>query len=111
MSIDKTTWPSEERQGQAYINQRGEDNKMKALKAYRRVKGLCFKCGEHWGHSHWCSNSVPLHLVEEMWALAMAGEDHEANKVDNTDDTNEESILAISLATVSGSEGNKTIGL
>lgn len=39
MSIDKTTWPSEERQGQAYINQRGEDNKMKALKAYRRVKG------------------------------------------------------------------------
>jgi hypothetical protein len=46
-----------------------------------------------------------------MWALAMAGEDHEANQVDNTDDTNEESILAISLATVSGSEGNKTIGL
>jgi hypothetical protein len=51
-----------------------EDNKMTALKSYRRAKGLCFKCGEKWGPSHRCSISVPLHLVEEMWVVALPEE-------------------------------------
>ncbi|KAL5651409.1 hypothetical protein ACJX0J_036867 [Zea mays] len=43
-----------------------EGNKLEALKAYRRAKGLCFKCGEKWGHNHRCLTSVLLHFVEEM---------------------------------------------
>lgn len=31
---------------------RTEESKMVVLKAYRKAKGLCFKCGERWGHSH-----------------------------------------------------------
>lgn len=31
---------------------RTEESKMVVLKAYRKAKGLCFKCGERWDHSH-----------------------------------------------------------
>jgi hypothetical protein len=55
----------------AIVGAKGETNKMEALKAYWKAKGLCFKCGERWGQLHTCSNTVPLHLVEEMWALTM----------------------------------------
>jgi hypothetical protein len=42
---------------------KGQDNKMATLKAYRKAKGLCFKCGECWGQLHRCSNMVPLQVV------------------------------------------------
>ncbi len=53
----------EERKVQSSAGRAGDDNKLTALKACRRTKGLCFKCGERWGHAHKCANSVPLHLV------------------------------------------------
>lgn len=88
---------------------RGEEDKMVALKAQQKANGLCFKCGEQWGHSHKCSTSVPLHLVEAMWALAMKGEESESEE--QSKEANLETVLAISVVVVSGSEGNKTIRL
>jgi hypothetical protein len=41
--------------------------KLSALKAYRRAKGLCFKCVESWGKEHTCPASIQLHIVEELW--------------------------------------------
>jgi hypothetical protein len=90
---------------------KGEDGKLITLKAYHRSKGLCFKCGEMWGHTHCCSTSVPLHLVEEMWELAIKGEESVDEVTDHSDDLARESILAISMDVVWGSEGNKTIRL
>jgi hypothetical protein len=37
--------------------------------AYRKAKGLCYKCGLKWGPTHTCSTTVPLHLVEELWQM------------------------------------------
>lgn len=31
---------------------RAEAAKIKTLRDYRRARGLCFKCGERWGHDH-----------------------------------------------------------
>jgi hypothetical protein len=59
---------------------RVEDNKLATLKVYRRAKGLCFKCGEKWGHNHRCSTSVPLFVVEEMWALTVTEEADETTE-------------------------------
>jgi hypothetical protein len=30
------------------------DEKLAALKEFRRRNGLCFKCGEKWSHNHKC---------------------------------------------------------
>jgi hypothetical protein len=44
-------------------------DKITALRNYRRAKGLCFKCGEKWGHEHVCPSTVQMHIVEELWAM------------------------------------------
>nr|XP_051211101.1 uncharacterized protein LOC127328548 [Lolium perenne] len=46
-------------------NTKAED-KLAALKAYRREKGLCFTCGEKYSRSHKCPDRVPLHVIEEL---------------------------------------------
>jgi hypothetical protein len=95
----RTPPTADERCGSVNGNNQKEDSKLIALKAYRRAKGLCFKCGERWGHAHKCSASVPLHMVEEMWAMALTDEeDHTTEEwVDAPKIGNEETVLAISL--------------
>ena len=34
------------------------DDKVAALRNFRRAKGLCFKCGERWGREHTCPQTV-----------------------------------------------------
>ena len=48
---------------------RADSSKVKALREYRRARGLCFKCGERWGQDHVCPTTVQLHVVEEMLEL------------------------------------------
>ena len=45
------------------------EDKIAALRAYRRARGLCFTCGEHWGRDHRCGPTVQLHVVEELLAM------------------------------------------
>ena len=42
------------------------DDKLAALKLYRRKNGLCFKCGEKWGSGHKCPNHISIHVLEEL---------------------------------------------
>jgi hypothetical protein len=42
------------------------DDKLAALKSYRRAKGLCFTCGERYSRDHKCQSTVQLHVVQEM---------------------------------------------
>lgn len=43
------------------------DDKLASLKQFRRKNGLCFKCGGKWGPNHTCPETVPLHVLEELW--------------------------------------------
>lgn len=90
-----------------------DEEKLATLRAYRRAKGLCFKCGERWGHNHKCNTAVPLHLVEEMWALVQEEEvmqaTLESEPVGNMEDT--ETLMAISRQAVQGCEGKRTVRL
>lgn len=45
---------------------RARDDRLSALKSYRRSKGLCFTCGEKWGKDHKCATAVQLHVVQEL---------------------------------------------
>lgn len=42
------------------------EDKLQALKQYRRRNGLSFKCGNKWGHNHKCLEQIPLHVLEEI---------------------------------------------
>jgi len=42
------------------------DEKLASLMAYRKARGLCFKCGGKWRPQHKCPASVPMHMIEEV---------------------------------------------
>ncbi|PUZ44013.1 hypothetical protein GQ55_8G054100 [Panicum hallii var. hallii] len=50
------------------------DDKFSAMKAYRRARGQCYKCGEKWSHTHRCSPTVQIHVVEELLELLQTNE-------------------------------------
>ena len=54
---------------------RPSDDKLTALKNYRRAKGLCFTCGERWGREHKCQPTVQLHVVQEMVEFFQSNDD------------------------------------
>jgi len=45
------------------------EQRLAALRAFRRAKGLCLKCAEKWSRDHVCSQTVQLHLVQELLEL------------------------------------------
>lgn len=45
------------------------DEKLAALRAYCRAKGLCHTCGEKWSRDHKCGPTVQLHVLEELWEM------------------------------------------
>lgn len=52
------------------------EEKLAKLKNHRRKNGLCFKCGGKWSTTHTCPDSVPLHVLEELWdAVDLANSD------------------------------------
>jgi hypothetical protein len=45
------------------------EDKMTALRSYRRARGLCDFCAEKWFRGHKCSPTIPLHAMQEIWDL------------------------------------------
>lgn len=81
---------------------------MAALMACRKAKGLCYKCGLKWGPNHQCAESVPLHVVEELWQmLNIEGGTTEVQ----AESDSEEDLMAISAQADSGSSDGRTIKL
>lgn len=45
---------TEDKRNHDYVKTKSGEDKLLALKAFRRSKGLCYKCGEKWGPTHNC---------------------------------------------------------
>lgn len=84
---------------------RADATKLKTLRDYRRARGLCFKCGERWGHDHVCPTSVQLHVVEEL--LDLFGIDDGDSSTTPATDT----VMAISRQALSGGVAAKAFQL
>lgn len=59
----------EEKQHVEALKVQSLEDKMQAVKAFRRAKGLCYKCGMKWAPGHKCAPTVAIHVVEELWQL------------------------------------------
>jgi hypothetical protein len=82
------------------------EDKLATLYAYRKAKGLCYKCGLQYNRGHKCPDTVQLHLVEEMWQSFQLPEDEEPV----TDVTAEELLLLhMSQAAVLSADTPKTM--
>ncbi|RLM69686.1 uncharacterized protein C2845_PM17G07550 [Panicum miliaceum] len=83
--------------------------KFAALMAYRKAKGLCYKCGSRWQPGHKCATNVPLHVVEELWQLVQDSTVQSTLPAQTTDSDSTEDLRVVSLAAVNGQEAFKTI--
>jgi hypothetical protein len=52
-----------------------QEDKVAALRNYRKARGLCFTCGERWARDHRCGPTVQLHIVEELLAMVQPKEE------------------------------------
>jgi len=85
-----------------------QDDKVAALRVYRRARGLCFTCGERWGRDHRCGPMVQLHVVEELLAMVQPKEESGPSSDQAAGDTGSE-FMHISQAAVEGSQGATTM--
>lgn len=74
---------------------RTSEDKLNALKNYRRAKGLCFTCGERWSRDHKCQATVQLHVVQEMVEFLQSFEDSTPTSPSNASDDMELMLLSL----------------
>lgn len=80
------------------------DERITALRAYRRAKGLCYKCGEKWNKEHTYPATVQSHIVEELLSLFLPKEMTGSEAPSPTTET--ELICSISIHALTGSSAN-----
>nr|ADX31265.1 unknown [Triticum aestivum] len=100
-AIDAANPPDRRDQG------RGDD-RVAALRNYRRARGLCFKCGERWGQGHQCGPTVQLHVVEELLELLQADQ---GVPVVPDPDSDEDVLMCISKGATTGQTTPRTVRL
>jgi hypothetical protein len=86
------------------------DNKVAALRAARRAKGLCMKCGEPYSPQHRCPKQVPLHVLDELWELVQ-DEGSDGDNSDTSGHDSEAELLQLSYYAAEGIQGHKTMRL
>jgi hypothetical protein len=60
------------------------DNKVSALRAYRRAKCLCQYCAKKYFRGHKCAPTIQLQVVQELWDMLQDGV--EDTKITDTSD-------------------------
>lgn len=89
---------------------RSVDDRLSALCAYRRARGLCDKCAEKWSRGHRCAEQVQLHALQEVWDLCHM--DFAVSDSDPVELSSEpDQLCALSSAAVQGTDLPKTIQL
>jgi hypothetical protein len=86
------------------------DDKLKALRQYRRARGLCDKCAEKWVFGHKCAPTVQLHVVQELWELLYEEDSVAATpELSDCSDDSAQLCVCISQAAVEGVESPKSM--
>jgi hypothetical protein len=84
------------------------EDKLAALKNFRRRNGLCFKCGNKWSKEHKCPPQVALHVIEE---LLDALEDAGTEEVEPDSEALEETVMAVGHTSPSDQSRRRTMKL
>jgi hypothetical protein len=88
--------------------QSSADQKLAALKTYRRALGLYYKCGAKWSKDHRCPPEV-LHAVDALWD-SFSSKDSLADSSPE-DETTEHLMLVLSKSVLSGIPAARTVRL
>jgi hypothetical protein len=73
----------------------GTDDKLAALKQFRRKNGLCFKCGGKWAPNHTCPDQVPIHVLEELWDALQFQDDGNDEEIPSEIQSTKDTVLTV----------------
>lgn len=85
------------------------EERFDSLKAARRARGECFKCGEKFGLGHKCPKSVQIHVLEELLEVLQLQEDETEDGIEGEESSEEE--LVLSECALAGTMGKRSIRL
>ncbi|WVZ58303.1 LOW QUALITY PROTEIN: hypothetical protein U9M48_008586, partial [Paspalum notatum var. saurae] len=86
------------------------DEKLSALKAFRKANGLCFKCGDKWGQNHKCPKKIPLHVLEEFLEVFEL-QDIQVSESDGEDNSGNEGVCAVEQSPLQATQKFRTLKL
>jgi hypothetical protein len=87
------------------------ENKFQTLKAQRRARGECFKCGGKYQPGHKCNTSVPLNIVEELVDLLQISQSEGEQSDTDGDTSGNENLMHISQCAMAGTVQKKSFRL
>ncbi|CAO2166027.1 unnamed protein product [Urochloa humidicola] len=87
------------------------EDKLSALCAYRRARGLCVKCAEKWSRDHRCPETIQLNVLQEVWELLQLEEDSTDSVFQAGNEADDTQLMALSVAAVTGKNAPKTLRL
>ena len=93
MGVDK---PDKVTAGKQPFDKPEYDDKVKALMVFRKKNGLCYKCGEKWGHGHKCPPQVSLHVIEELFD-AMEFQSSSDSDVSDAEQEEQDVVMAVGV--------------
>lgn len=82
------------------------EDRLESLKSFRRLKGLCFTCGDRWSKTHKCRDQIPLHIIEELVEVLPIS-DEQADGGSDGDTDSDDLILLASTADLPSAAGRK----
>jgi hypothetical protein len=86
------------------------DEKLEALRAYRKSKNLCFTCGEKWNRTHKCPNQIPLHIMEELLEVLQT-EDSDSKSSHSSYESEDDLMLLAPLSNQPAGRQRRTMRL
>ena len=94
-------------------DQPAPQTKFDSLKAQRRARGECFKCGEKYSPTHKCPAQVQLHVLEELLeALQITNSSENVPDSDDSDDDDgKEHVMKLSVHALEGTTSRTSMRL
>jgi hypothetical protein len=88
------------------------DDKLKALKQYRRARGLCDRCAVKLVQGHKCAPTVQLHVMQELWDLFSEDENVDSPaEVLGQSDAEGQICVSLSEAGATGQDSTRSMRL
>lgn len=82
------------------------EDKVASLFAYRKAKGLCYKCGMQYSKGHRCAETIQLHVVEELCQFLQVPEQEDDCR---SEVSGELHVMSLSQAAVEKAHNPKTM--
>ena len=91
-------------------------DKVDTLRAQRRARGECFKCGGKYGPGHKCPSKVQLHVMEELWdalqvSESASSESDSEQMVSPPADKDSDDCMKLSVQAATGTSSKESIKL